>query len=798
MRRLVILLLGAALLGMVLLLALPHAIDYGLRQALRAGGAVEVELQRVHVNPFTGTLRLSGLRLGDGKGWLELDSLDLGFEWRPLLQRRLHIRRLSLSGLRVELSRSGRHWRMAGLARPLPIPAAPPVADTGWALQLDRLTLAAARLDLRLPQWHSRLHVRSFEIGDLDSARPQQPLHLALTGALNGRPLTLSGEIHAFAPRLHGRLRLRAEGQSIAPYAGLLPADWRGIGGLLDARLRLDFERRPAGLQLRHEGRLTLREAALETNRLRFSGERLAWQGKGRFELGAVIGLFLQGRLEGRGLALAQDQPRLRHAARRLAWGGRLDWPALDAPGGLRLQGTLDGVSLRTEETERAVTLLALQWLKLDGVEVEGPALVRLAGVDFQGGEGLVAAPLPGQRRIPLLGVGAGTLRPVTIRGREIDIGQVRLQGLRLRLRRDATGRWLVPPLPAGGGGMAVRLRLTSLELAEGGYVELLDAAVTPAVKSRLAIEGFRLAGLDTGDAGQPVRLYLAARPGEYARLQAEGWLKPFGEALSSELQLKLERLDLPPLSPYAEAQFGYRLESGTLDLDSELKIEAGRLQAENDVRLHRLAVQRVSEEKAAEVEKTLAMPLETALDMLRDKQGDIHLQLPVAGLLTDPAFDPSDAIRQALAKTLKTAAVGYLKYALQPYSTLFVVGKFLVDKAGRLRLEPLRFAPGASEPDAAAGDYLARIARLLDERPALQLRICAFAVARDRAMMQVQRRPARVDLETALLNLADARAAAVRRLLVETHGIDPARLLVCRSQIDAVENAEPRVELAL
>ncbi len=82
-------------------------------------------------------------------------------------------------------------------------------------------------------------------------------------------------------------------------------------------------------------------------------------------------------------------------------------------------------------------------------------------------------------------------------------------------------------------------------------------------------------------------------------------------------------------------------------------------------------------------------MPVDVALDLLRDSDDRISLKLPVSGSLTDPQFGTGDIIRQATQSALQNAAMSYVKSALQPLGTIMLVGN-LAAKAARPRFEPV------------------------------------------------------------------------------------------------------------
>jgi hypothetical protein len=221
------------------------------------------------------------------------------------------------------------------------------------------------------------------------------------------------------------------------------------------------------------------------------------------------------------------------------------------------------------------------------------------------------------------------------------------------------------------------------------------------------------------------------------------------------------------------------------------------------------------------------AIPLQSALEVLRDNDNDVRLKIPISGDVTDPKFSFSDAINQALFKGLSMATLSYLKYMLGPYGMaigIIELGvKFGAKALPGIRLKPLEFQPGISDLDAAAREYLDKVAAIMKEKKDLRLRLCGWATESDRigphkAAAETPAAPpaaaplaeksvtggqdaapkeARIPLsDEAVLTLAERRADQIEEMLVSQHGIKDKRIFICKPEIDKNPKAQPRVEL--
>jgi hypothetical protein len=284
---------------------------------------------------------------------------------------------------------------------------------------------------------------------------------------------------------------------------------------------------------------------------------------------------------------------------------------------------------------------------------------------------------------------------------------------------------------------------------------------------------------------------------------------------MALNLQGRFEGLDLPPFSPYIIAALGQELHSGALDADSSLRIRSGRMEGDNSLIIRGLEVTPVKGEQLEKMEQQLSVPLDTALDMLRDDDNTIRLELPIKGDLDNPDFDISDAINQAVARATKEAAKSFLIFALQPYGTLITVAELAGDAASRVRLDPVAFEPASGVLGEDRFDYLDKVAAIMKDRPNINIKLCGHAVEADRtALLEA----AAAASETAgkggkkseavpespmiddeqLLELAQQRRIAVKDYLVDKHSISASRLVGCKSGIDGDSAANPRVDLLI
>jgi hypothetical protein len=208
-----------------------------------------------------------------------------------------------------------------------------------------------------------------------------------------------------------------------------------------------------------------------------------------------------------------------------------------------------------------------------------------------------------------------------------------------------------------------------------------------------------------------------------------------------------------------------------------------------------------------------LPMPLGNALDLLRDRNNTITLDLPVSGDLESPDFNVNDVLALAVSKGVKAGSLAFLTFMLQPYGAAITLAQFAGEAAMKVRLEPLAFAPGSTELTTELDDYLMKVARILENRPAVNLKVCGIANHADMAATtttatattttttttKTAESPANLLSKSDLLELASQRARTVKNRFVTDFMIDPHRLVNCTPSFDDDERGGlPRVELLI
>lgn len=348
------------------------------------------------------------------------------------------------------------------------------------------------------------------------------------------------------------------------------------------------------------------------------------------------------------------------------------------------------------------------------------------------------------------------------------------------------------------------KFRLGSLGVTDGVEIKLRDTTTEPNTNATIDMQSLQVTNLDTGDPSQRTQVRMEATINQFTELSVAGWAAPFGGQPDFDINARLRRLELPPLSPYAAKAIGVNVETGRLSLDVGASADAGNLKGLLDLTLRDLSFSTLSAADAQRLSASVGVPIETIVGLLQDDQGRIRLSLPISGNLANPAFDPTDAIRQALTGALQAAVLAPFQLAFAPVA---LIAKAAGAGGNAMGLQPVPFPPGVAKLEGTSSDMVSGLARVLQERDKLKIKVCGRATASDlTAALRADGAPesgperdaAAERLAPDLWSLAGERTARVRDALINEGGANARQVGECRILYDPTDTGPPRVEVTL
>jgi hypothetical protein len=272
---------------------------------------------------------------------------------------------------------------------------------------------------------------------------------------------------------------------------------------------------------------------------------------------------------------------------------------------------------------------------------------------------------------------------------------------------KDNAAMQASPSRPAGDNAVLsppVPVRIDTVTL-QGGAIRFSDRYVKPNYSASLVEIGGRLTGLSS-DENARADVDLRGKLEGSAPLEIVGKVNPLSKDLFLDLKVDFRDMELSPLTPYSGRFAGYAIQKGKLSLGLKYHIEKRALEAENKVFLDQFTFG-----EAVDSPDATKLPVRLAIALLKDRKGEIHLDLPVSGRIDDPKFSIWGIVWKIVGNLL-------IKAATSPFALLGAIF------GGGEELSYLEFPPGISSVPAAASAKLGNLVKALTERPALKLEI--------------------------------------------------------------------------
>ena len=620
-----------------------------------------------------------------------------------------------------------------------------------------------------------------------------------------------------------------------------------------DGKTDLTFNTASSQTRVETKGKLKVEGTNLQHARALLTNQSLGWDGKTDLTFNTAssqTSVKSEGKLTSTGLATDLHEQKLKFEYQNLDLDIVFSYADSDAGSDIVLTSDLLVSGLDLIAPEKKVDIISAQKLQLAGLEIKGPEHVSVKKI--------IADELDLGRSLNKQESAAEDEKRAIFHVKQVSINNfshvdgftaidtIAEDDVHVVYHRDKEGKWNVVTLldalageqtgagetrdsesgekmPDAKGAAGTEkvadtgpppIAVNRVDVSRGSTATIYDESVTPAFKTTLTIDELFLENLDGRKPEQTTTFKLDGHIGKHATVNAGGDIKPYLQPLALDIQGKLEAIELPPLSPYTTDSMGVILDSGSLDVDLKLASQGELMKGEAVLLMHQLSVK--GTDKKDGLQSKIPVPLDMALNILRDKNDTIELKIPVEGDASNPRFDVSDAITKAVASGVSAGATSYLVYALQPYGAMIAVAKVAGEAAGKIRLNPVQFEPGQANLDDSDRDYLSKIAKVLKERPKIAVKVCGVAVQQDVAQLQPPAQPqaGKGSTETAkkaappaapvvdkqkLMDLGEQRAASVKDYLVEESKVPANRLVSCqpRLEIDKAD-AVPRTDLLL
>lgn len=251
--------------------------------------------------------------------------------------------------------------------------------------------------------------------------------------------------------------------------------------------------------------------------------------------------------------------------------------------------------------------------------------------------------------------------------------------------------------------------------ICRNGKINFSDRSVSPNYSANMVDIQGSVSGL-VSEETRRASVNFKGKLDSYAPLEITGTINPLAEDLFVDLKVQFKDMDLSPVSPYSGKYVGYKIRKGKLSMDLGYLIDQKKLDSTNDIHIDQLDFG-----EAVESPDSLNLPVKLAVSLLKDRNGEILLRLPVTGRIDDPEF----SIVGIVLKIIKNILV---KAATSPFS---LIGSMLGSDED---LSHFEFDAGSAELTDADKAKLDTLVKALYERPNLQMEVTGFAdIEKDR-----------------------------------------------------------------
>ncbi len=255
------------------------------------------------------------------------------------------------------------------------------------------------------------------------------------------------------------------------------------------------------------------------------------------------------------------------------------------------------------------------------------------------------------------------------------------------------------------------RLEISKFSL-DNGQLQFADRTFKPGFSA--AIKGLQgqLLSFDTYSS-KPANIKLDGELDNYTPVNITASLIPSHPFTDTHVDMSFTDIELTTLTPYSTHFAGYPVRKGQMNLALNYDIKNEQLIAQNSILLKHLQLGKQEPGKHA----LGNIPINFAIALLTDSQGNINLDIPVTGDLNNPQFQLGPVIGEAVERILMNVVSAPFK----------LLGSLVPNLSSDTDLSTIAFAAGADNVVPKQQKTLADLAIILAKRPQLHLDVQSY-----------------------------------------------------------------------
>ena len=262
-------------------------------------------------------------------------------------------------------------------------------------------------------------------------------------------------------------------------------------------------------------------------------------------------------------------------------------------------------------------------------------------------------------------------------------------------------------PPPPSAPSNPVRVHVGEVVLQQG-HVRYTDNFVKPNYNANLVDITGTIGAFGT-DSSTPAPVDIGASLSGNGPIAIRGTVNPLAEKPSLDLSASAHDIELTNLTPYSVKYAGYPITKGTLNVELHYKLENDLLTANNH-----LFIDQLTFGEHVENDTATKLPVRLAISLLKNRRGQIDVNVPVSGSLSNPQFSLGSLIWSAILHLVERAVTA-------PFTLLAnAIGGS--GESGARELRYVAFAPGSAELTDSMRSKLDTIAKLLADKQEVKL----------------------------------------------------------------------------
>ena len=742
------------------------------------------EKSTISFNPFLTRLSIKNLELSSDKETVVvLDDLQLQLSLMQLPFKRVVFQQAEIKGLFIRASKHGEEMQVAGISLSSSNKNGEEQKSTPdqgsqnpYQVLLDNFSLSDSQFIVGIEGEQHQLDIEQLDIGALDISEKQQQADISLSAIIDAAPLQFSAALDLLANTGAIESTLTLNDYQVERLGHFIPAIETLSGQLnIQSEQRIKLEKGKASVSLTN-ARLNTQGLVIKDSGYRLVIEnqqivakeiQLPLEHNGEFGLSGRISY----ESENAELAIQETNQPLVHLGHLATQdidiqsqnGGRLSLPEL----------YLTDIQLSNTKQADIPPLIRLDKVSFKGIVADSAELVmdslELSGLDasiIRDNQKHLASliKLP-QQEEP---------EPVTNAFESKE--------------EQGSAPEAAPPYD---------FTLRQLSFTDESKVAFIDNGVDPVYQRSFFIDRLELGEISSKRAEQETPFRLAGRSNKYAKYDLHGYIMPLAGTAKYHVQGELNEVSLPGLSTYVKDALQFELLSGQLSSQLDVTLTGDEIKGQVDLMISGLETTSANDYQAGSLKDQTAIPLNVALDMLKDGQGNVELALPFSGKTSNPKFGFTSFLTLVTKRAVMSATQSYLLNTFVPYANVVSVALSAGEFVLKVRFEDLIYQAEQIEPAPEQEEYLKQFVLLMKDKPDTKVKICAISTPEDIGLQPDITTLDKAEIKK-LKDISSRRQEAFKEHVIRMGGIKSSRLLMCSPQLDASSDAKPRISLSV